>query len=227
MEVLNSYVNGKNPVIWGEILGPTLDKAGSWVNINCFQAQCFAFWFITEKTEKRVMSIHGLVRWLRPLFLVLDSGHIDTWQPGWSVTGVPSEILGEALSLHQLWKLHVPESLCLGIFQWGTHVHLELGFLSCSPRPMCPTYHLIPLRHLNHAESHVKFQLWFLQGQTFQLWHFNLPEAMKSVQIFSCLPGRADLSFGWSVQLWSYCSFAIGTGTVFWITSVPSQNFVF
>lgn len=177
----------------------------------------------TDKMEKRIINIHGLVKWLRPLFLVLDSGHM--WEHGWLVTGIPSENLGE--TLHQLWKLHVPEPLCLENLQGGTHVHLKLGFLSCSPRLVCPTYHQIPLRHLNHTESHVKFQLWFLQGQTFQLWHFTLPEAMKSVRIFPCLPGRDDLSFGWSVQLWSYCSFALGAGTVLWLTSVLSQNSVF
>lgn len=94
-------------------------------------------------------------------------------------------------------------------------------------QPMCPTYHQIPLRQLKHAESHVKFQPWFLQGQTFQLWHCTLPEAMKSVRIFSCLPGEADLSFGWSVQLWSYCSFSPGAGTVLWVASALSQNFMF
>lgn len=131
------------------------------------------------------------------------------------------------LSLHQLWKVHVPESLCLGNFQWGTHVHLELGFLSCCPRLMCPTYQQTPLQHLNRAENHVKFQLRFLQGQRFQLWCFILPEAMKYVQISSCLPRRADLSFGWSVQLWSYCSFALGAGTLLWVANVLSQNFLF
>lgn len=225
MEGFSSYINGESPVLWDEILGPALDQGGNWVNISSFQAQCFAFWFIADRMEKRVMNIHGLMKWLRPLFL--DSGHTDVgsqlvsyWCPLWDFGRDP-------LSLHQLWKLHVPGSLCLGNFQWGTHVHLELDFLSCCPRLMCPAYYQLSLGHLNHAKSHVKFQLWFLQGQTFQLWCFTLPEAMKSVWIFSCLPGRADLSFGWSVQLWSYCSFALGAGTVLWVSSVLSQNFVF
>lgn len=42
------------------------------------------------------MNIHGLMKGLRPLFL--DSGHIDMGDHNWSVTGVPSEILGETLS---------------------------------------------------------------------------------------------------------------------------------
>lgn len=226
MEGFNLYINGKSPVLWGEILGPALDQVENWVIISCFQAQCFAFWFITDKMEKRVMSIHGLVKWLRPLLLVLGSGHTDTGEHGCPVTGVPSEILGETLSLHQLWKLHVPESLCLGTFQWGTHVHLELGF-GCSPLPVCPTLHLIPLWHLHPAESQAEFQLWFLQGQTFQLWHFTLPEAMKSVRIFSCLPGRADLCFGWSVQLWSYCSLLLDLALLCGSPAFPHRTLCF
>lgn len=125
----------------------------------------------------------------------------------------------------RLWKLHVPESISPGNFWWGTLVHL--GSLGCSPRLLCPTYHQIPLGHSSHAESHVKFQLWCLQGQTFQLWDFSLPAAMKSVWVFSCLPRRADLSFGWSALLWNYCPFAPGAGTALWVTDGFSQSFVF
>lgn len=139
------------------------------------------------------MSIHSLVKWLRPLLLVLDSGHLDTEEHGWPVTGVPSEILGETLSLHQLWKLHVPESLCLGNFHWGTHVHLELGFLGCSPLPMCPTQHLIPLQHLNPAESHAQFQCDFCKGKHFSC--DTLP-CQKPWNLFRYFPAcQGELTF--------------------------------
>lgn len=58
---------------------------------------------------------------------------VGYWCPFWDIGRDP-------LSLHELCKLHVPGSLCLRNFQWGIHVHLELYFLSCSPRFTCPAY---------------------------------------------------------------------------------------
>jgi len=54
--------------------------------------------------EERVTNIHGLLKWLRPLCLELDSRlcwEADVQEHGWSDTAVPAGSLGETLCLRQ------------------------------------------------------------------------------------------------------------------------------
>lgn len=160
--------------------------------------------------EERVISIHGLLKWLRLLCLELGSRccwEVDVQEHGWSDNSVCSENLGEILCPHQALKttcawVHMPRKLSVrhpdtsgaglpGLLSQA-HVPYILFRSPCGTQVM-----LKVMQNFNHDVC---------KGKHFSC-DTTLPAAMKSVWVFSCLPGRADLSFGWSAQLWSYCSF--------------------
>lgn len=102
--------------------------------------------------EERVTNIHGLLKWLGPLYLQLDSGccwEIDVQDNGWSDTGVPSGSLGETLCLHQAVEtarawVHKPGKLL--VRHPGTSGAGLPGLLSQAPVPYIPPDPLMALK---------------------------------------------------------------------------------
>lgn len=80
----------------------SLNQGGNWVYINCFQACCFGFWVVTKKVEERVTNIHGLLKWLRPLCLELNSGHC------WEV----DVLVGRQCPFWEFGRVPLPSSGC-------------------------------------------------------------------------------------------------------------------